>query len=125
MMGVRQAPLRTDGEVAEDEDDGGQEDGEDLEVGVVSDGIARAFGVEAGVEDGYGDDEEEDDDGYYAVGLDKCVVLCEGRETIAHACVGGNEGDVSDCVEIRACSCSRSFGDRMPDTHHCIAWSRS
>lgn len=92
MVGVRQAPLRADGEPAEDEDDGGQEDGEDLEVGVVSDGIARAFCVKAGVEDGYGDDEEEDDDAYYAVGLNECVILCEGRETIAHACIGEEEG---------------------------------
>lgn len=78
MVWVRQAPLRADGEPAEDKDDGGKENGEDLEVGVVSDGIARAFGVKAGVEDGYGDEKEEDDDAYYAVGLNECVVLREG-----------------------------------------------
>lgn len=85
MVWVCQAPLWADGEPAEDEDDGGQEDGEDLEVGMVSDGIARAFGVEAGVEDRYGNDEEENNDAYYAVGFDECVVLRESRETISHA----------------------------------------
>jgi hypothetical protein len=56
---------------------------------VVSDGVAWPLGVEAGVEDGYGDDETKDDGAYYSVGFNECVVLRESRETIAHACVGG------------------------------------
>lgn len=85
VVGVRQASFRPYGEPSEDEEYRRQENGEDQEVGVISDRIARVSRIESRVQDSYGDEEKKDDCCEKAVCQYEGVVLCDGREAIAHA----------------------------------------
>jgi hypothetical protein len=83
---VRQRPLWPDGEESEDEDDGAEPNGEDVEVGVrphVALVVARA--AEALDHHGRGHEDEEGDRRQHAVGGYEAVVLRQGREAVAHA----------------------------------------
>ena len=73
MMRIRETAFRANGEPAEREDDGGECDGEDLQVGVHAHCIRTAR--VACDQDSEGDDEEEGYDCDDAMAFDDLVVL--------------------------------------------------
>lgn len=86
MVWVCEVSGRTDSDETENEDDSAETDSEDLKVCMISDGVSRLAGVEAGNEDGNWDDKEEGDGSYHSVAENETVIFGQGREAIAHAC---------------------------------------
>lgn len=85
VVGVRQASRRAHGDEAEDEDDGGEAHGEDLEIGMESCGGLSAGPAEPLLHDGCGYDEEKGHGGEDSVGRDYAVILRQGGEAVSHA----------------------------------------
>lgn len=98
MVWICEVSGRADSDETENEDDGAETDSDDLKVCMISDGVSRLAGVEAGNEDGNWDDEEEGDGGYHSVAENETVVLGQGREAIAHACY--RESIVSSILDV-------------------------
>lgn len=85
-MRVSQTPFRSNRKVAEDEDDGGEDDGESLEGNVYSEGEVGVSVVEAGCQDGGGNDCEECYGSDDSMGGNERVIFRKGTKSVAHAC---------------------------------------
>lgn len=86
MMWICQTPAWADSEVAEDEDNGGENDREDLEGDVYSKCQSRVFVVEAGNEDGDWYNAEEGDGSNHSMSCNYRMVLLQCAEAVAHTC---------------------------------------
>jgi len=86
VMGIGEVARRPDGDKSEDEDYGGETNGEDLEIGMVSDGRSGVTTIEANEERRYGQDEEKSNGGEHSMPENEAVILCERCEAVGHAC---------------------------------------
>ena len=98
MMWVGQVSIGADGDEAEDDDDRGQGEGDDVQPDVQPDSPIGSAIVESGEQYSRRNDDQEGDGGDYTVAADQGMILGEPCEPVPHAC----ETEVSK-VRCRIC----------------------